>query len=84
MIFMWVLQIARSSLVELICRREGGVEEEASYCKQASKQAGRQRVDFETVGNFALKILLVLKEVCVCILTVAQEAKNGNSDKVLI
>jgi hypothetical protein len=41
MIFMWVLQIARSSLVELICRRKGGVEEEASSCKQASRQAGR-------------------------------------------
>jgi len=82
---MWVLQIARSSLVELICRREGRVEEEASSCKQASRQAaGRERVDFETVGNFALKILLVLEEVCVCILTVAQETKNGNTDKVLI
>jgi hypothetical protein len=85
---MWVLPIARSSLVELICRREGRVEEEASSCKQASRQAGRQagreRVDFETVGNFALKILVVLEEECVCILTVAQETKNGNSDKVLI
>jgi hypothetical protein len=42
MIFMWVLPIARSSLVELICRREGRVEEEASSCKQASRQAGKQ------------------------------------------
>jgi hypothetical protein len=35
-------QIARSSLVELICQREGRVEEEASSCKQASRQAGKQ------------------------------------------
>lgn len=44
MILRWVLQIARSSLVELICRRQGRVEEEASSCKQAGRQAGRGKL----------------------------------------
>jgi hypothetical protein len=57
-----------------------------SISRQAVRQAGRrvERVSFETVGEFALKILLVRRGgVCASSLEFKKQ-KNGNSNKARI